>query len=606
MNRQVKAGLIGFIVTLVVIGGLALVVWLVVLPAIRELDLPGLPNFGAAGRVVSFHEHFNLDPNVPQLVLDGQRIRYIQPPRVENRYGEYIVYLRLDFLRDFIDPFLFWDNGAGVMFASTRYDMLEFTPGSSNFLLNDGVRSLSTPIRRINDTVYVPADLIHGLYELTVDFQPEYNMVVITSATIQQTVATVSANRADVRYWAGSQAPITVQVGQNTQLLLFPQEGEPEGEFVRVRTPHGLLGYVLLENLSNISTGYPLLDRTPLLRGWVDNFYQHPPNWQEGVPINMTWDVVYHPDANSMRMLIPIHPSVNVISPQWFRIDPAGTHLNSVASRAYVDWAHENGVYVWPLVFDVDNARVREFLFDRENRRHAINQLLNYVDILNLDGINIDFEHLTASQGPYKIQFLRELAIPMRQRGIVLSAAVKVPLPDTTFYRRDLIALTLDFVQVMTYDEHWGVAAGVGPNASLPWVHWAVNNMLNGISPEFGVPANQLIMGLPFYTRVWREVRATDGLTQRALGMNYARSFFEERGVDWVWDSEIGSYFGEVAEVEYGELVVYRTWLEDPRSIRSKMQIVIAHDLAGVASWSRGLEIPETWDVINHYLGMGR
>ncbi|MCL2840437.1 MAG: glycosyl hydrolase family 18 protein [Defluviitaleaceae bacterium] len=605
MNRQAKMAFVGFITTLLIVGGLALLVIFVIIPAVQDMDI--MPNLGSTNRnVVDFHTHFNLNPNVPQLVLDGQRMTNIQPPLVEYQDGVGHVYLRFDFLREYIDPFLFWDNGAGVFFASTRYDMMEFTPNSHTFLLNDSVQSLEVPIRRMYDMVYVPAALLHGLYAITIDYHPEYNMVVITSANQLQSVSTVSVARADIRYWGGNNAPITAQVGQGTQLFVFPESENSNEVWIRVRTPHGLLGYVERSSLDNIYEGYLPLDREPILHDWVNNFQHHPPNWQEGVPVNMTWDAIYHVDANVNRMQLPLHPSLNVISPQWFRIDPAGTHINSIASRAYVDWAHSHDVYVWPKVFDVDNGRVRDFLFEREHRRHAIEQLIDFVETYNLDGLNIDFEHLTATQGPYKVQFLRELAIPMRQRGVVLSTAVLVPLPDTTFYRRDLIALTVDFVQVMTYDQHWGVAAGVGPNASLPWVEWGVNNMLNGIAPEFGVPANQLIMGLPFYSRVWREVSATNDLSQRALYMDYARNFMEERNVNWVWDDSYGSYFGEAGVIEDNEFVTYRVWLEDPRSIGAKMQIVLAHDLAGVASWRRGMETPETWDTISHYLGIGR
>ena len=72
----------------------------------------------------------------------------------------------------------------------------------------------------------------------------------------------------------------------------------------------------------------------------------------------------------------------------------------------------------------------------------------------------------------------------------------------------------------------------------------------------------------------------------------------------WEWDADYGSYFGEVGDIEDSEFIVYRVWLEDERSIRAKMQIVVANGLAGVASWSRGFETPEVWNVIGHYLNL--
>jgi len=145
----------------------------------------------------------------------------------------------------------------------------------------------------------------------------------------------------------------------------------------------------------------------------------------------------------------------------------------------------------------------------------------------------------------------------------------------------------------MTYDEHWATSPNPGPVASLPWVNNAIVAMLRE------VPAERLIMGLPFYNRIWREIALVeDSLTTRAPGMGLAREFFEDRGVNWVWDADIGSYFGEIAVLEEGQTIIYRVWLEDEASIAAKMHLFTYHNLIGVSSWLRGLETPGTWDVI--------
>jgi spore germination protein YaaH len=215
---------------------------------------------------------------------------------------------------------------------------------------------------------------------------------------------------------------------------------------------------------------------------------------------------------------------------------------------------------------------------------------------LGLDGINIDFEHLAPAHGLYKVQFLRELAIPLRARGVTLSAAMLMPMPHNDFYRHDLVGLTVCFIQLMAYDEHWGIGSGAGPNASLPWVTQWLDRLLNT------VPADRVVLGLPFYNRKWRTNILTEDLFMRAVGIAYGRSFFEQRGVEWDWDAEIGSYFGEVIITEDGIPMRWQVWLECERSIRSKMQLFEARGLAGVAGWQLGLETPGIWDVINLFM----
>lgn len=608
-KRQVNIMIAAFFATIIGAIIIFFLIWQVIIPWVQGLQ------FNNNRDVVEYHAHHGLNPDIPSMLMDGQRISDFTPWVTDD--GN--VYLPADFMTEFIDPFLFWDNNEGIFFASTRYEMLEFSVGQRHYSVNGEIRQLTDPIIRNESSptttkIYMPVSLIEGLYPLVVEFFAESNIVALTSATLPQTRAVVTAATGNVRARPDSRSPIIARLSAGDELLIFMGEDNtpmqfttmPDDlEFVPVRTPYGMLGYIAVSDIGEITSsikanpGVPgsIANRPRLLANWIDNLEQHPPNWPEGRRINMLWELVYHPDANAVRMQTPLHRSLTVISPTWFRFDGENLRINSVASQAYVDWAHEQGVQVWPLVFDVNNATARAILMNREARRTVVNQLVHYVDQLGVDGINIDIEHLfAAEEGPYKIQFLRELAIPMRQRDIVLSAAVKVPEAWSMFYRRDLIGLTVDFVQVMTYDEHWATSPTAGPNASLPWVQNAITNMLRE------VPKEKLMMGIPFYSRIWREVAIGDEPpTSMARGVDATRSFFEERGVVWEWDDIVGSYFGEVVVTEDGQTVFYRVWLEDERSISTKMHIYNAHDLAGVASWVRGLESPGVWDVLGSH-----
>jgi spore germination protein YaaH len=226
------------------------------------------------------------------------------------------------------------------------------------------------------------------------------------------------------------------------------------------------------------------------------------------------------------------------------------------------------------------------------NRRRMVQTLADASRDYGLDGINVDFEKLSARQGsyygPYFIQFLRELAVALRPHGVVLSVDVYVPSAWSDFYRRDLIALTADFLCVMTYDEHWPGSPVSGPVASLPFVYKAVTDMLG---PE-KVPKEQLLMGLPFYNRVWREVIGDETQIPQTqhINMERAKQLFIDREIIPEWDAFTGSFYGEFAAVEDGETVLYRVWIEDETSIGEKLKIFAAYDLAGVAGWRRGFE----------------
>jgi len=593
--RPFRVAIVAFITTFVVVGSIGFVFWRYILPNVHLLP------FVQNQQITDFHEHYGYDPNTPQVILDATRLVFDHTPIIHKHDDGTDVYLPLSFIQA-RDPFVFWDESAQRLFISTLYDMFEFIPNETTVLHNDvPVHFLpQAPIIRSDNQLFIHAAFMSMLYPYVVKYSPDHNIVIITSVLNLMHTAKVSVPRSALRFSQSARAAIAAHLYKDEMITVFPDAHDTQSapinpELIRVRSSSGLLGYMPVNELEGITTFYPVdtLNITPLLSyGFIDNLRHQPQIWSGG-PVHLTWEGVYHPDANNVHMQNPIHPSVNVISPQWFRLNAETLSMDSVASRAYVDWAHNKGVYVWPLVFDVNNTHARAILTNRDARRTVINQLIEYATELNLDGINIDFEHLTAPEGPYKIQFLRELAIPMRQMGLTLSAAVKVPIPETMFYRRDLIGLTVDFVMVMTYDEHWSTSPISGPVASLNFVNQGVVSMLRE------VPREKLIMGIPFYNRIWRYVVVDDtARTSRAVGLDHGRNFFEERGVNWVWDAEIGSYFGEVAVTEDNQAIIYRVWLEDARSIEQKMLIYTTHELAGIASWQRVLGSESVWNVL--------
>jgi len=559
--------------------------------------------------ILSYHGHFNLDYGTAHIVFDGTRIGVYPPPLIETRDGIPFVYLPATFLQTYIDPFLFWDRSAEVFFASTRYDMLEFVPGQLYFLHNREIRPLDTPIRHVDGQIFLPMDLVEGLYALTIEYAAEYSVVVVISAREEQTTGTVAARNAAVRFRPEVRAPIIVQLSQGSRVVIDPRTNAPLSrcsisppamatvreayDFVRVRTPQGFVGYIELEDLDDTREHGTLYQREAILHTWIDNMTPRAPRWHGG-DINLVWESAHNQTANANRMEVPFHHSLTVVSPTWFELDAETLRMTSVASRSYVNWAHDQGVYVWPKVFDRDNDTARAILLDRDARRTVIGQITEYVYRYNLDGINIDFEHLMAwNEGGYKIQFLRELSVALQDTDVVISAAVKVPHISTRLYRRYLIGLSVDFVMVMTYDEHWSTSPVDGPVASLGWVNQAVENML------VEVPREQLLMGLPFFNRVWREVAATgERLPSRAWDMDYTRNFFESRDVEWEWDDNAGGYFGEVTVQVDGQNVIHRVWFENENSIAAKMQLFVNHELAGVAGWRREFESADIWELL--------
>ena len=148
----------------------------------------------------------------------------------------------------------------------------------------------------------------------------------------------------------------------------------------------------------------------------------------------------------------------------------------------------------------------------------------------DLDGINVDFEKVKSDAGPHFVQFLRELSIETRKRGVVLSVDNFVPTEYTAHYNRKEQGLVVDYVVIMGYDEYYAGGGQAGPTASISYVE-------NGIAKtkEY-VPAEKIINAIPFYTRVWEST--SDGLKASTLTMGAQVQWVADSGVEPVWLDE--------------------------------------------------------------------
>ena len=107
-------------------------------------------------------------------------------------------------------------------------------------------------------------------------------------------------------------------------------------------------------------------------------------------------------------------------------------------------------------------------------------------------------------------------------------------------------------------------------------------------------PAEKVILGIPFYTRLWSE----SPLKCSSVGMDEASRILSVNGVTPEWDSNCGQYYAQYEK----DGKTYKIWLEEATSIEEKLKLMKANNLAGVAAWKLGLENSSIWDTILKYV----
>ena len=195
-----------------------------------------------------------------------------------------------------------------------------------------------------------------------------------------------------------------------------------------------------------------------------------------------------------------------------------------------------------------------------------------------------------------------------RQNGIVLSIDNYVPKGYNMQYNRKEQGIVADYVIIMGYDEHYGGSPVAGPVASYNFVKEGIVETLKE------VPAEKVINGIPFFSRLWEETPKTAEelaeqqgteaaeyemkVESQAFGMAAARAKVDEAGAEISWNDELKQNYATWTV----ENTTYEIWLEDEQSIEEKLKLMKEHKLAGTSAWALGQESPEVWNLIQKYV----
>ncbi len=495
------------------------------------------------------------------------------------------VLMSLDAVLEHIDDRVFWEPESDMITLTTHDTVLRMRTDQLTAHLNQRPVDLSLPVTLIDDIPHLPLGTLSELYGLSYVYHADTSTLVVDwGGTAFQTATVSSTTRA--RTGPGISNPWIVELSQGEEIVIL----EEKDGWYSIRTQGGVLAHVPKSH-------------TQLAGIMVTQRQDRPglPSWRPmGEKIILTWDYVGGTGANAPRFAnYPPLPGVNVISPTWFHVVDGQGNMTSLADPAYVAWAHDQGLRVWALVTNGFNPdRTRQILRDPEIREKVVLQILAYAALYGVDGINIDFENMYQDDRDYFSQFVRELAPLAREQGLVVSVDVTAISLSPTWslcYDRPALAKAADYLILMAYDQHPAASPVAGPVAALDWTERVLVRMLQE------VPREQLILGVPFYTRVWtEEPRAGGGLdvSSRAVSMGVAERLVQEKNAEVEYDEKLGLNHAWYTEGS----TTYRIWLEDEESIRKRAALVNQYGLPGLASWRRGFEKPEIWEVLSREL----
>lgn len=382
---------------------------------------------------------------------------------------------------------------------------------------------------------------------------------------------------APVRVLGGIKSPILTTAEKDTKIKVLEQMEN----WSKVSTNDGFIGYVQNKYLSE-----------PELATAESNFtapdYTHI-SLPEGEKVVLGFHQIMNQSANaSFDTATADTPGMNVIAPTWFVLsDNVGGYV-SYASVDYVEKAHAKGLQVWATVnnFDLADVDEREIFASTDTRGKLIDGLTEEALRVGIDGLNIDFELVPSEAGKDYVQFMRELSVACRNKGILLSVDTYVPYSYNSYYDIGELGVFCDYVIVMCYDEHYA-GGEAGSVASIGYLKDGLEGALAKVAAE------QIVIAVPFYTRVWT---VNEGVTTSdALSMVDAQKWIDDRAVKMTWDETLGQSYGQIVD----EKGTRKIWMEDEASMQRKIDTIREAGVGGVACWKLTQEPASIWEIVN-------
>ncbi|MDD7641347.1 MAG: glycosyl hydrolase family 18 protein [bacterium] len=582
-----KAGPVIAALLLIVVIGLILVIG-------KKIE-----NYIPSEEVQDLEEYFGIEEPDDVAIIRDQELTELKGKCMDGK-----IYLDFDIVHDEFNSRFYWDQNEQLLRYTTAEDLVTAYAGRKEYFVgNDVTREDYEIVKLRDDTVYVALDFVKKYTDLGYELYTDPYRIMLTTVWKGLCGTTTVSRDTELRVKGGIKSPILTELEKGTEVIVL----ESMEEWCKVSTVDGLIGYVKNKKLTGEGKQAEFSEAQLPPHSYEGETFTH--NLMEE-PVNLLWHQTMNADANArIATVLANSKNVNVISPTWFYLNDNEGNLSDAGSKDYVNYCHEQGVKVWGLVSNLENSEVDStyVLTHTSVRENLVNQIIAKALNYNLDGINIDFEALSGDVGDGFIQFIRELSLKCDDNGLVLSVDNYVPSAYTQFYNRAEQANFADYVIVMAYDEHYS-GTDEGSVASIGFVREGAQNTL-----AQGVPAEQLILGMPFYTRIWAETpKEEDGDSAEAASDDYvgyelscetasmaeARSRIDVNGAQITWLEDCGQNYAQYE----ADGITYKIWLEDARSLDVKLQVMKDLKLAGAAFWKAGMETADVWDTISSYL----
>lgn len=500
---------------------------------------------------------------VTSLVIFGDNIQTSFKPFIENGG----IYISSDTIGKTIDEHLFFDNLASKVIVTTKSDVAKLKVGEKKVNLNLEDKDIQNEVKMVDDKVYVPINILKDLYDIDVNYNEELDEIVIDRKSNAE--GNILNNKVYVYSDIKTNSEILDELSKDEKVIVYA-DNLKHNRWLKIKTSDNKVGYIFKDASSVKEVEIPNVEETKNEK--VVMF------WQYGNSLN----TLENSKINA----------VNVVSPTLYELKNSKGDITSKSTTAYIEKAKSLGYKVWPVItngidsvsYSVEDTSL--LMHSESSRENLIKNILDILKNDNLDGINVDFENMKVDDRDLYTQFIRELAPLVRKQGKTIS----VDMYFVAYIDRKGIGETVDYTVLMGYDQRGNWSNESGSISEISWVEGNIKSLIN----DSKIPASKIILGVPFYTRLWTEKVGTSKPTTSVYTIKDAANYIKTNGLKTTYDEKSGQNYVEYTK---GNLT-YKMWIEDNTSMKNRVNIVNTYDLGGLSGWQKGFETSDIWSTI--------
>ena len=483
------------------------------------------------------------------------------------------IYLSQSDIENFFDKHIYKEDETNEIITTygKKIAAIGFEKNSIN--INGSDKEIYAHAIEKDGQVYLPISEMKDVYDVEIRNIEKTKVVTMDSLDREQKKAIVTSNLS-VKSSTNFLTRTVDRIKKGDSVIIISSD---KG-YTKIRTEKGKIGYIKSKKVANEITVREEMKEEKQIEGKV----------------NLVWDYYSNVGSAPDRSGTSID-GVNVVAPAFFYLDDDGNLKDNIGEKGenYINWAHDNGYKVWPMVSNAEAGLTltSEIMNSYTKRQKLIEDIVDKCVEYKLDGINVDFENMKQEDKDLYSRFIIELTPRLKEMGLVTSVDVTAPDGGETWsmcFDRHVIGDVADYIIFMAYDEYGASSTKPGTTAGYDWVKLSLNKFLQTEEIE----SNKIILGIPFYTRVWT-TDPSGKSTSKTVSMKKTESVIPD-GTQKQWDDDLKQNYVEYTDGNNKKQI----WIEDIDSIKSKISLITENNLGGVASWQKDMELDEIWNVL--------